>query len=147
VWHCVQDHPCSTERRICDLLGFNPAGALSAVISPKGTSGPLPDGTGNVAWEDLGKRNIAGVNTVGIRETTTVNVGVMGNDEPLSGVREYWHSDELGVNLLSIRTGPMVGKQNFTITEITLGDPDVQLFALPGGFKVNDQRKNPPISQ
>jgi hypothetical protein len=59
----------------------------------------------------------------------------MGNDEPLSSVREFWHSDELGINLISIRTGPMVGKQNFTITEITQGEPDPQLFALPGGFK------------
>jgi hypothetical protein len=70
----------------------------------------------------------------------------MGNDQPLTYVSEYWHSDQFGINLLSIRTSPFFGKQTFTITEITAADPDLQLFALPTGFKVNDQRKNPRIS-
>jgi hypothetical protein len=70
----------------------------------------------------------------------------MGNDQPLTYVSEYWHSDQLGINLLSIRTSPFFGKQTFTITEITAADPDPQLFALLTGFKVNDQRKNPRIS-
>jgi hypothetical protein len=137
---------CSTERHICDLLVYDPASDLAAASPRKGPSGPMPHGDGNVAWEDLGNRNIAGVDTVGARETTTVNAGTMGNDQPLTSMREYWHSDQLGINLLSIRTSPMFGKQTFTITEITAGDPDPQMFALPAGYKVNDQRKNPPIS-
>jgi hypothetical protein len=40
----------------------------------------------------------------------------------------------------------MFGKETFTITEITPGDPEAQKFELPAGYKVNDQRKNPPIS-
>ncbi len=71
----------------------------------------------------------------------------MGNDEPLTSFSEYWHSDQLGINLLSIRSSPFFGKQIFTITELTVGAPDAQLFEVPAGYKVNDQRKNPPISQ
>ena len=59
---------------------------------------------------------------------------------------EYWHSQQLGLNLLSIRSSPYFGKQTFTITEISTGDPDAQLFQLPAGYTVNDQRKNGPIS-
>jgi hypothetical protein len=59
-----------------------------------------------VVWEDLGKTNIAGIDTVGTRETTTTEPGTMGNDQPLTYVSEYWHSDQLGINLLSIRTSP-----------------------------------------
>lgn len=137
---------CSTERQICDLLVFDPANALSAMTPRKGTSGPRPDGDGNVLWEELGKRNIAGIETVGTRETTTIYSGTLGNDQPLTYMSESWHSNELGINLLSIRTSPFFGKQTFTITEITAADPDPQLFDLPAGFKVNDQRRNPPIS-
>ncbi len=137
---------CSTEKHICDLLVYDPADALSAMSPRRGSSGPLANGDGNVVWEDLGTRNIAGIDTVGARETTTSNAGTMGNDQPLVSMSEYWHSEQLGINLLSIRTSPFFGKQTFTVTELTAAEPDSQLFELPAGFKINDQRKNPPIS-
>jgi hypothetical protein len=137
---------CSTEKKICDLLVYDPPSDLTGASPPKAASGPLPHGDGNVAWEDLGKMNIAGVETHGTRETVTQNAGTLGNDEPLTSVTEYWHSNQLGINLLSIRSNPYFGKQTFTITELTAGDPDPQLFELPAGYKVSDQRKNPPIS-
>jgi hypothetical protein len=137
---------CSIEKHICDLLVFDPTHALSALSPRKGTSGPLPDGQGNVIWEDLGSRNIAGIDTVGTRETTTTYAGIMGNDQPPTSISEYWHSEQLGINLLSIRSSPFFGKQTFTITELGTTEPDPQLFQLPVGFKVNDQRKTPQIS-
>jgi hypothetical protein len=137
---------CSTEVHICDLLVFDPTNALSALLPRKGSSGPLPNGDGNVVWEDLGSRNIAGIDTVGTRETTITYAGTVGNDQPLTYISEYWHSEELGINLLSIRTSPFFGKQTFTITELAAAEPDPQLFELPVGFKINDQRKNPQIS-
>src|SRR5271156_2175761 len=101
---------CSTEKHICDLLVYDPADALSAMSPRRGSSGPLANGDGNVVWEDLGTRNIAGIDTVGARETTTSNAGTMGNDQPLVSMSEYWHSEQLGINLLSIRTSPFFGK-------------------------------------
>jgi hypothetical protein len=71
----------------------------------------------------------------------------MGNDQPLTSFSEYWHSQQLGLNLLSLRSSPFFGKQTFTITELTASEPDPELFQIPEGFKVNDQRKNAPISQ
>ena len=137
---------CSTERQICDLLVFDPTNALSALSPRKGSSGPLQHGDGNVTWEDLGNRIIAGIDTAGTRETTITPAGAWGNDQPLTSMSEYWHSEKLGINLLSIRSSPFFGKQTFTITELTAADPDPQLFELPAGFKINDQRKNPQIS-
>jgi hypothetical protein len=75
-----------------------------------------------------------------------MNAGTMGNDQPLNNFSEYWHSEQLGLNLLSIRSSPFFGKQTFTITEITASDPDAQLFELPAGYRVNDQRKSTQIS-
>jgi hypothetical protein len=138
---------CSTEKHICDLLQYDFTDELSAATIRKGTSRKLPEDDGEVVWEDLGSRSIAGVDTVGARETTTTSAGTMGNDRPLTSVSEFWHSDRLGLNLLSMRTSPFFGKQTFTITELTPTEPNPQLFELPEGYKVNDQRKNPPISQ
>ena len=47
---------CSTEQRICDLVVYDPTNSLSALSPHKDISGPLPQGGGNVVWEDLGKR-------------------------------------------------------------------------------------------
>ncbi len=107
----------------------------------------MPNGDGHQIWEELGTRNILGVETSGYRETTVTNVGVLGNDQPLNSMSEYWHSQQLGINLLSIRSSPYFGKQTFTITELSVGEPDAQKFELPAGYTINDQRKNPPISQ
>jgi hypothetical protein len=136
---------CNTDKHVCDLLTYDPTKDLTAAL-PR-----TPPRTGTVdhgpfTVEDLGTRNIAGVDTVGIRETYRIEVGAMGNDQPMTSVKEEWHSQELGINLLSIRSGPAVGKQTFTVVELTASEPDPQLFELPVGYKVSDQRKNPPIS-
>lgn len=136
---------CSTDKHVCDLLTYDPTTELAAA-RPRT---PLRTGTvdhGPFTMEDLGTRNIAGVDTVGIRETYRIEAGTMGNDQPMTSVKEEWHSQELGINLLSIRSDPMVGKQTFTVVELTTTEPDPQLFELPPGYKINDQRKNPPIS-
>ncbi|HEY6768809.1 MAG TPA: hypothetical protein VI386_28975 [Candidatus Sulfotelmatobacter sp.] len=138
---------CSTEKHICDLLVYDPSSDLAAATARKGASHPLPQDGGDTVWEDLGTRSIAGMNTVGFRETTTISAGTMGNDRPLTSVSEFWHSEQLGLNLLSMRSSPFFGKQTFTITELTPTEPNPLLFEVPAGYKVSDQRKNEPISQ
>lgn len=137
---------CSPLKHVCDLLVYDPTDDLSAATLRKGSNHTLNNGDGSQTWEELGTRNILGVETVGVRETTITNAGVLGNDQPLNSLSEYWHSQQLGINLLSIRSSPYFGKQTFTITELTLGDPDAQKFELPADYKINDQRKNAPIS-
>lgn len=136
---------CSVDKHVCDLVTYDPSKDLIAAqprIPP--LTGTIERGATTV--EDLGTRNIAGVETVGIRETYRIEVGSMGNDQPMSSVKEEWHSQALGINLLSVRSGPMVGKQTFTITELNASEPDPLMFELPSGYRVSDQRKNPAIS-
>jgi hypothetical protein len=137
---------CSPQRHVCDLLVYNPESDLSAASLRKGSTHPLENGDGSDVWEDLGTRNILGIETEGVRETTVTNVGVLGNDQPLNSMSEYWHSQQLGINLLSIRSSPYFGKQTFTITDLSSGEPDASLFKVPDAYAVNDQRKNGPIS-
>jgi len=138
-------YSCSPGRHICELETYDPTSELAAAEPRK----PIPNGAlvqDHLTVEDLGTRTIAGVETVGRRETNTIDVGAIGNDQPLTATSETWHSQELAINLLSIRTGPMVGKQNFTITELSATEPDPDLFKVPAGYDIRDLRKTPPIS-
>lgn len=38
--------------------------------------------------------------------------------------REYWYSPELGINLLSTRSDPRIGKQIFRASDLVLSEPD-----------------------
>lgn len=136
---------CSIRKQVCELRHYDPTKDLTAAVPRK----PIPLGaTGNDRYrvEDLGTMNIAGIEVLGRRENRTIEVGSMGNDQPLQATNETWHSQELGLNLLSIRTSPMFGKQTFTVTELSATEPEPQLFQLPTGYKVVDIRKNPNIS-
>ena len=92
--------------------------------------------------EYLGTRNIAGVDTVRQRSTTLIEPGMEGNDQAVTAMREIWHSQKLGINLLSIRSEPIVGKQTFAITEPSSSDPDPHLFEVPAGYTVAGLRTN-----
>jgi hypothetical protein len=107
-------------------------------------SGPLANNAGFTVHEDLGNQSIDGVDTAGGRDSTTFNPGVFGNDRELTIKREYWYSSQLGVNLLSTRSDPRIGTQTFTVSGLSLSEPDIKLFELPEGFKVVDQRAIAP---
>jgi len=84
------------------------------------------------------KQLVSGVETIGVRDARTYNPGVFGNDRKVTVEHEVCYSPQLNLNLLSTRTDPRTGKQTFTDTNVTLGDPDAALFELPTGFKVTD---------
>jgi hypothetical protein len=130
---------CNVAEKVCALRPYNPPPEVT-FGTEVGENGVLPDGWGFSTQEDLGRRNMAGVDTTGIRETRTINPWMAGNDRPMSIVREYWHSAPLNINLLSTLTDPRLGTQNFTITEISTSEPDPQLFQPPAGYKIVDQR-------
>ena len=90
--------------------------------------------------EDLGKQSLAGLDTVGTRETTVIEAGAIGNDNPIQTTLEYWYSRELGVNLISKRHDPRFGTQNFELSNIVLGEPDAGLFEVPSGSTIIDLR-------
>jgi len=138
---------CSPLKHICDLLVYDAGDDLAAATKPLPKPKSVQNENGSQSVEDLGAQSILGIETRGIRETTVTNAGVMGNDVPLTSLSEYWHSDKFAINLLSTRSSPFFGKETFTIIEFTPGEPDHHFFELPAGYQINDQRKNPPISQ
>ncbi|MGC2620352.1 MAG: hypothetical protein WA414_15010 [Acidobacteriaceae bacterium] len=138
---------CNMVTHVCDLLTWNAAPDLAAATPPPAMNGPLRGNRGSVQTENLCTRIIGGVETTGTRITTTWNAGVMGNDAPVTEVRETWRSNPLAINLLSMRSGPLLGTQKFTVTELDASPPDPALFDPPAGFKVRDLRESHPPSQ
>lgn len=91
--------------------------------------------------QDPSCANTNGVDTTGFRETTTINPGVMGNDQPMISTREFWYSAQLGINLISKVDTPQSGKQVFTVKDLTTSEPDPTIFELPEGYKIVDRTK------
>jgi len=134
---------CNVPHHVCELLTLSSA---ETKLLPPSTfkSGPLPNGKGVRVHEDLGEQIYAGLPVHEYRDTTTLEPGVLGNDLPMSIVREFRYSADLGINLTSQLENPQSGRQTFTVTEINTADPDPTFFQIPNGYKVVDHRKPTP---
>ena len=138
LYNCFMD-----QRNQCVLSTYTPS--TNAIYKFQGPpTGLLPDSTGSAIHEDLGKQLIAGLETIGTRDSIIYNPGVFGNDRTMTVEREFWYSTQLGINLLSKRSDPRIGTQTFTATNLIPSEPDPDLFKLPDGFQVVDQRQTAP---
>jgi len=137
---------CLVAQETCTLTVYRRSseGSYAPDISP---SGPLPNGSGFHTHEDLGTSTKAGLDTHGYREVTTVNSGVAGNDKPMVTTRGFWYSPQLGFDLVSMVDIPRTGKQSFSVTELSLSEPDLHYFEVPEGYKVVDERDNQAAAQ
>lgn len=131
---------CVTATKVCDLYNYRLTTQEKYEPAITG-SGPLPDGKGFRQHEGLGENTIEGVETRGYRETLTLNPGVMGNDAPMISTREFWWSSHLAINLLSIVDSPDVGKQVFTVKDLSTSEPDPAFFNVPESYQVVDRRQ------
>jgi hypothetical protein len=126
---------CSPFQHLCHLVNYFPLEAI-ADQAP----GPFDNGKRYLTREDLGKNNIEGVDVVGTRETITINQGVIGNSRPINITKEIWYSPALGINVLVKRSDPRYGTQIFAVSNISLSEPDPQMFVHPADYKVVDDR-------
>jgi hypothetical protein len=133
--------PLDSKKR-CQLVTYSPS--PDTVFNFFGQNQTINDDNGDVVWLDLGKQLVSGVEAIGERVTEHHKPGSFGNDRMLTIEREFWYSPKLGFNLLSIRSDPRIGKQEFTVTNLILSDPDPQLFEVPKEYTVIDDRKIAP---
>ncbi len=134
VYTCMMDG-----KHVCTPASYTDK-AVAAKAVRGSRNGPLPNNEGFVNLEDLGDGSLEGVDTIGTRITTTYNAGVLGNDDQFEIQRETWYSPQLGINLLSKISDPRSGTQTFTISSITVSEPDANLFHLPEGFRAAGQQ-------
>jgi hypothetical protein len=131
---------CDPQKKICDLYVYHLSTQTKFEPSLQG-SGPLPDGRGFREDFDLGIDTIQGQETHGYREAIQFNPGTMGNDQPMTSMREFWFSPQLGIDLSSIIDNPQSGKQVFTVKELSTSEPDPAIFEVPAEYKIVDRRK------
>jgi hypothetical protein len=126
---------CNARTRVCELRFYG--AATSAPLQPAGTS---PNGSSSLVRDNLGTRDLNGLELVGTRETQTISSALTGSDRPLVVVKEFWYSPLLGVNVLTKRVDPRSGTELFTVTDIRQSEPDPGLFTMPPGVRVVDLR-------
>lgn len=86
--------------------------------------------------EELGTRNVEGVEATGTRKITTIPANAIGNERPIEIVYERWFSKALGVVVYSKNTDPRFGEQTYRLINIVRSEPEPSLFNLPQGYKV-----------
>ena len=98
--------------------------------------GRTPGNNANVLKESLGTQTINGISAQGTRFTRTIPAGQVGNDRPLSIVREEWYSPELQMVIQSKHSDPFMGETTYTVANIQRTAPDASLFSVPPDYTV-----------
>jgi hypothetical protein len=96
----------------------------------------MPDEKRDVAKEDLGTRNIEGVDCSGTRQTITIPVGAVGNEKPISIVTETWFAPAIAAVVQSTTDDPRYGKTTYQLTNVLLSEPARSMFEPPATFKL-----------
>jgi len=104
--------------------------------APDAESGPRHGPGANVVKESLGTQTINGVAAEGTRFTRTIPAGAIGNEKPLTIVREEWYSNDLQMIVQSKRTDPFVGETTYNVTNIQRTAPASSLFTVPPDYTV-----------
>ncbi len=91
--------------------------------------------------QDLGERVIEGVTAHGRQEKRTFAIGEIGNDRPIEVSSETWYSSELQTVVLSKRSDPRVGDNEYRLTNISRTEPSRSLFEVPAGYVTKETGK------
>jgi hypothetical protein len=104
-----------------------------------GTPPQIPGTPAGRNSESLGSQTMEGVAADGVRTTTVVPVGEMGNDRPFNIVHETWTSPRLHVVVLSKTMDPRFGESTMRLTNIDLSEPELSFFEPPADYSVTDE--------
>jgi hypothetical protein len=102
--------------------------------NPSESSRPQPI----ITTEDLGTKQIQGLEVVGKRTTTIVPVGRSGNSAPITKTHEIWTSADLQLVVKQEWNDPRSGKRTVELDKISRTAPDPALFRAPPGYVVKD---------
>jgi hypothetical protein len=109
---------------------------IAGDVSPVEEARAMARRSPNHVVEDLGSQFINGVSALGVRITTTIPVGAIGNDQELKSVTERWYSNDIHALVKTVTTDPRTGVNTNELTNIVRAAPDPALFQVPAGFIV-----------
>jgi hypothetical protein len=88
------------------------------------------------AEEHLAARVIEGVRVEGVRRTSTIAAGAIGNERPIVVTTEEWTSPELKVLVLSEHSDPRTGMSTYKLVNLKRAEPAASLFQVPADYTV-----------
>lgn len=86
--------------------------------------------------EDLGIREIEGVQARGTRETFEIPAAQLGTSKPMQVVTEVWFSPDLQVIVMSRHLDPIAGEHVFRLVNIKRAEPAASFFEVPADYRV-----------
>lgn len=92
----------------------------------------------NMTAEDLGTQVVNGVSAEGVRVTTVIPAGTVGNDRDLKTVVDRWVSSDLHILVKSVTTDSRAGATHYDLTNLVQGPPDPSLFQVPAGYTIEE---------
>jgi hypothetical protein len=117
---------------ITGTFGAETKGTKSPTFIVGSGKAPAPRPAGaDYSEEHLPNRTIEGVVASGVRRTTTIPQGAIGNEQPIKIVSEEWTSPELQVLVLTETSDPRTGRSTYKLTNISRSNPDPSLFKAP----------------
>jgi hypothetical protein len=103
---------------------------------PRGDDDKLPHSTS----DDLGTQIIEGIPADGRRQTTVWPVDSIGNDRPITTTSETWFSRDIKQVILSKTDDPRSGEHSHKLMNISLAEPDPNLFEPPPGYTMKNEK-------
>lgn len=88
------------------------------------------------AEEKLTPKTIEGLRVEGVRRTTTIPAGTIGNERPIVVTSDTWTSSELKVQVLAESSDPRTGTSAYKLVNVKRGDPPASLFQVPADFNI-----------
>lgn len=126
-----------TEQRTALLVPryWSAAPPLPSAGTP-GRGGRGGRGGDEYAEERLTDRLVEGVLASGVRRTTTINKGAIGNEQPIKIVAEEWTSPDLQILVMTDHNDPRTGRSTYRLLKISRLDPAPTLFQVPADYTV-----------
>ncbi|HVO57337.1 MAG TPA: hypothetical protein VMT51_06520 [Dongiaceae bacterium] len=106
--------------------------------TPKPDEAKGPENDPNLHTDSLGTQVINGLSVQGTRYTRTIPAGQVGNDKPITIVREEWYSPDLQIVVQSKHSDPFMGETTYTVSNIQRAAPNAALFTVPSDYTVSD---------
>jgi hypothetical protein len=106
----------------------------------KGASGRGGSAVPVPTLADLGTQTVNGVTAQGVRVTSIIPAGAIGNDREIPVVSEGWVSTELQVLVKSTYSDPRFGTTTYELTNISQRAPDSALFQVPAGYEMRQSK-------
>jgi hypothetical protein len=104
-----------------------------------GGRGGRGSAAGDMTEEKLADRVMEGVLATGVRRTTTIAKGAIGNELPIKIVAEEWRSPDLQILVMTDHMDPRTGRSTYRLLKISKLEPDAALFQVPSDYTIQRQ--------